>query len=74
MSLGQSGARTFTQYRAVAMDHATEVDPPGFERGIVFGERHLAEDDLAEMMREANPTFDEGWIETRTVTEWRRSE
>lgn len=73
MTSSQPEQRTYIQYRAVCFDRPTEVEPPTRDVGKPRPLRSEAENDLADMMHEANPPFDEGWVELRTVSEWRRS-
>jgi hypothetical protein len=64
------------QFRAVCYDRQTETDPDpsGYEFGQVSADLQAAQAQLSEMMREANPTFDEGWIEVRRIGPWKRVE
>lgn len=64
--------RTFPRYRAVAVDRGEGGDD--FEYGTTVSTRYMAQLELDELLHDADPPYDDGWIETCRITNWEKAQ
>lgn len=64
---------SYVEYRAVGHDDGGDVFAGHQDGGRPHRNRREAERDLAAMCEEADPPYDDAWIEERTVGRWKKS-